>query len=119
MTHGPPGARQHIWTFAGALNEVDPSYNRQYNCPCSNINVTWPYQLPAFIGSNHFCDTGNYGRGWSISVPSIRIISYGMEVGVALLAHNIVNLIILCSVSLYLSLLRKTMEIRICSYLES
>ncbi len=67
VTHGPPGARQHIWTFAGALNEVEIGYDRQYNCPCSNINVTWPYQLPAFIGSNYFCDTGNRGPGLSLS----------------------------------------------------
>ncbi len=67
VTHGPPGARQHIWTFAGALNEVDFSFIGKYNCPCSNINVTWPYQLPAFIGSNYFCDTGNHGRGYNDS----------------------------------------------------
>ncbi len=67
VTHGPPGARQHVWTFAGALNEVDLSYNGTYNCPCSNINVTWPYQLPAFIGSNYFCDTGNHGRWYNDS----------------------------------------------------
>ncbi len=67
VTHGPPGARQHIWTFAGSLNEVDLNYNGKYNCPCSNINVTWPYQLTAFIGSDYFCDTGNRGPGWSDS----------------------------------------------------
>ncbi len=63
VTHGPPGARQHIWTFAGTLNEVGS--NRRYICPCSNINVAWSYQLPAFIGSDYFCDTGDRGPWYS------------------------------------------------------
>ena len=25
LTHGPPGSRQHIWTFAGGLVENNPS----------------------------------------------------------------------------------------------
>ncbi len=67
VTHGPPGARQHIWTFAGALNEEDNEFYWQYNCPCSNINVTWPYRLPAFIGNDYFCDTGNHGPRFNTS----------------------------------------------------
>ena len=50
LTHGPAGSRQHIWTFAAALDEQDPRYNGRYNCPCTNTNVTWPYQVPSFIG---------------------------------------------------------------------
>ena len=40
ITHGPPGARQHIRTLVGALNEIDNQFNGEYNCPCSNTNVT-------------------------------------------------------------------------------
>ena len=27
ITHGPLGARQHVWTFVGALNEIDNEFN--------------------------------------------------------------------------------------------
>ena len=56
ITHGPPGARQHIWTFVGALSEMDTSGG--YNCPCSNTVVTWPHEVPSFIGNDYFCDSG-------------------------------------------------------------
>ena len=56
LTHGPAGSRQHIWTFAAAPTE-DQNFNRYDLCPC--ITSSWPYQVPAFIGSNYFCDTGN------------------------------------------------------------
>ena len=65
ITHGPPGARQHVWTFVGALNEIDNQFNGEYNCPCSNANATWPYEVPSFIGNDYFCDTGNRGPGFS------------------------------------------------------
>ena len=56
LTHGPAGSRQHIWTFAAAPTE-EQSSARFDLCPC--ITSNWPYQVPAFIGSNYFCDTGN------------------------------------------------------------
>ena len=65
ITHGPPGARQHVWTFIGARNEYDNAFNGQYNCPCSNTNITWAYDVPSFIGSDYFCDTGDRGPGFS------------------------------------------------------
>ena len=68
ITHGPPGTRQHVWTFVGALNEIDPRYNGQYNCPCSNTNATWAYEVPSFISNDYFCDTGNRGPGYSRTV---------------------------------------------------
>ena len=61
MTHGPAGSRQHIWTFAATLDEQGRDGYRRYNCPCTNTNVTWPYQVPSFIGNDYFCDTGNRG----------------------------------------------------------
>ena len=67
LTHGPAGSRQHIWTFAATLDEQNPTY-RLYNCPCTNTNVTWPYQVPSFIGNDYFCDTGNRGPGHSASI---------------------------------------------------
>ena len=55
LTHGPAGSRQHIWTFAAAPGEQHS--NLRILCPC--ITSSWPYQVPAFIGSNYFCETGN------------------------------------------------------------
>ena len=55
LTHGPAGSRQHIWTFAAAPSE-EPNFIR-HRCPC--FTSSWPYQVPAFIGSNYFCETGN------------------------------------------------------------
>ena len=62
VTHGPAGSRQHIWSLAVALGEQNTGY---FNCPCTNTNVTWPYQVPSFIGNDYFCDTGNRGPGYS------------------------------------------------------
>ena len=67
LTHGLPGARQHVWTFVGALNEIDNGYNGQYNCPCSNTAANWRYNIFSFIGNDYFCDTGNRGPGYNSS----------------------------------------------------
>ena len=59
LTHGNP--RQHIWTFAAALDEVGT--HSQFNCPCTRsdqaIRATPP---PAFVGNDYFCDTASVGR---------------------------------------------------------
>ena len=60
VTHGPAGSRKHIWTFVAAMGE-HLSYYGFHKCPCTNTNVTWPYQVPSFIGNDYFCDSGNHG----------------------------------------------------------
>ena len=67
LTHGAAGSRQHIWTFVAALYETDPNYGPLNVCPCTNIDFTWPYEIPSFIGNNYFCDTGNPGPGYMSS----------------------------------------------------
>ena len=69
LTHGPAGSRQHIWSFVAALYETDPNYAIApfYVCPCTNTDFTWPFQVPSFIGSNYFCDTGNPGPGFTLT----------------------------------------------------
>ena len=60
LTHGPPGARQHIWTFACGLTErVHPSYPSN-SCPCVSGTVA-----PSFVGSDYFCESGNPGSSFS------------------------------------------------------
>ena len=63
LTHGPAGSRKHIWSFVGASYEQDPNYRTEINCPCTNTNVSWPYQVPSFVNNDYFCDTGNPGPG--------------------------------------------------------
>ena len=54
LTHGGAGSRQHIWTFAAGLTEVDTHYLVQ-SCPCDAHN----YDLvPAFVGDDFFCESG-------------------------------------------------------------
>ena len=52
LTHGSP--REHIWTFAAALDESVT--NRA--CPCSNINYNGDHRLPFFVGVDYHCETG-------------------------------------------------------------
>ena len=55
LTHGQ-SPRQHIWTFAGALDEA-PGSNAGHKCPCINPNLNPTPTLPSFIGNDYFCDT--------------------------------------------------------------
>ena len=51
LTHGAPGSRQHIWTFANGL------YTENYPnwlCPCDNDNT---YASPPFVGNDYFCES--------------------------------------------------------------
>ncbi len=60
LTHGEDGSRQHIWTFVGAIyeDESHPTLNLDHKCPCTDANVTWPFETPSFIGNDYFCETG-------------------------------------------------------------
>ena len=65
LTHGAPGSRQHIWTFAAALYETASSYDPNYNCPCTNTEEDWPLEVYSYVGNNYFCATGNPCRTWT------------------------------------------------------
>ena len=54
ITHGSP--RQHLWTFAGGLDEVNsqPGFPN-LSCPCVNGSTA---DIPSFVGQNYFCETG-------------------------------------------------------------
>ena len=56
LTHGNP--RQHIWTFAAALDRNDNvTGERSSHCPCRfDVN---PFDPPPFVGEDYFCDAGN------------------------------------------------------------
>ena len=55
LTHGSR-PRQHIWSFASALDETD---GHQSGCPCLNTGLLTQPVVPPFIGNDYFCDTGS------------------------------------------------------------
>ena len=56
LTHGSPGNRQHIWSFAIGLNNVYRVGERiNYYCPGDG-----QVALPSFITNDYFCDSGAY-----------------------------------------------------------
>ena len=59
LTHGPPGSRTHVWTFANAKYELsNPGFRS--GCPCMLSNPsTRLFTVPSFVGNNYFCDTGS------------------------------------------------------------
>ena len=65
LTHGAPGSRQHIWTFAAAAYETASAFNPNSNCPCTNTEEDWPLEVYSYIGNNYFCATGNPGPGFT------------------------------------------------------
>ena len=66
LTHGPPGSRTHVWTFANAQYErINPIFRA--GCPCMFSNYSeWPYTVPSFVGNNYFCATGSLLRQFGI-----------------------------------------------------
>ena len=54
LTHGAPGSRQHIWTFASGL--YTGSYGSWYNihkCPCDNGDSP----PSPFVSNDYFCES--------------------------------------------------------------
>ena len=33
-------------------------------CPCMNPALTWPYEVPSYVGNSYFCDTGAHTFTW-------------------------------------------------------
>ena len=66
LTHGPTGARQHIWTFAAGNVENGPSSHPEWTCPCAD-RATPLSLVPSFIGNDYFCESGNSASTYSNS----------------------------------------------------
>jgi len=59
LTHGPPGTRQHIWTFAAGLLESGLPSSTDADCPCAGrLSLT---DVPSFVGNDYICESGNPG----------------------------------------------------------
>ena len=53
--------RQHIWSFANALDEAGLGNDRS-----RYTDSSWPNDTPSFVGSDYFCETGvPPGQSWS------------------------------------------------------
>ena len=62
LTYGSP--RQHIWTFAGALDEAYSDSVSKCSCTDPSLPNTTP--SPSFVGNDYFCETGvPPGQGWN------------------------------------------------------
>ena len=57
LTHGSPGSRQHIWTFAAGYAENNPS-RYPISCPCADRAAALSL-VPSFVGNDYFCESGN------------------------------------------------------------
>ena len=57
LTHGQM-PRQHIWTFAGAVDERAKGSALPYICPCTRPGIPYNRTIPSFVGQDYFCDTG-------------------------------------------------------------
>ncbi len=64
VTHGQPGDRTHIWTFAVGVDEVGTN---SATCPCVNpANIAF---VPSYVAANYFCESGvPYPHGFSYGV---------------------------------------------------
>ena len=51
ITHGAPGSRTHIWTYAGGYQEFD---SHPCNCPCAKLPGENP---PFYVGKNYYCES--------------------------------------------------------------
>ncbi len=59
VTHGPPGSRKHVWTFATGYRE---SYYGGAACPCAPNADLSRIRVPSFVGQDYFCESGVSGR---------------------------------------------------------
>ena len=61
LTHGGPGRRQHIWTFAAGLTEAPVESHIKASCPCDTYVYTY---IPPFVRNDYFCESGVHSP-WS------------------------------------------------------
>ena len=83
LTHGQT-PRQHIWTFANTLDEVE-SDGDQSSCPCTRQDLPYTRTVPPFIGQDYFCETGSRDH-WRFIFYSDDPLWDGQDVGVTVLA---------------------------------
>ena len=58
ITHGAPGSRNHIWSYAAGYREESSD---EGNCPCAAHPSTEPL-TPDYVGDHYYCDTATYNH---------------------------------------------------------
>ena len=76
LTHGSPGSRQHIWTFAGGIVENNPSRYPRWSCPCAD-HATALSLIPSFVGNDYFCESANPASSYTFTC-SLQTTHSGM-----------------------------------------
>ena len=57
--------KEHVWTFAASLSELQSDAVLESVCPCTNsLSIA---SIPSFVGQDYFCETGITGD-WSLGV---------------------------------------------------
>ena len=69
LTHGAPGSRQHIWTFASGLF-TESRNNLNWLCPCDNGNT---YPSPPFVGNDYFCESVTQSSWADVFYPNATL----------------------------------------------
>jgi hypothetical protein len=65
LTYSNP--RQHIWSFAAALDERHGISQAQ--CECTDSTDVATINVPSYVGNDYFCETGvPSGQSWSSRV---------------------------------------------------
>ena len=62
LTHGSPGTRQHIWSFAIGIQDTVRPTSPDPTCPCVAMYGT---AAPSYVGNDYFCESGNPGPSWT------------------------------------------------------
>ena len=71
LTHGAPGSRQHIWTFASGLFTGNRnSSHPRHRCPCDNGNT---YPSPPFVGNDYFCESVTQNSWATVFYPNATL----------------------------------------------
>ncbi len=58
VTHGPPGSRKHVWTFATGISENSGTNDKLSECPCVPSADLSSIRVPSFVGQDYFCESG-------------------------------------------------------------
>ncbi len=102
--YGPPGSRQHIWSFVGGEYEQDDSRFSRYKCP---VVLIGPIKYLHLLTMTTFVILGIQVPLLNITPFTMRIL-YGMAWDVAVTAPAVNSTLPHGSMHLYLNLLTRT-----------
>ena len=63
ILHGSP--RNHVWTYAAGFSEDQTD---SASCPCNTGSTN---QVPPYVGSDYYCESGNNGGCFNVVLPDV------------------------------------------------